>query len=291
VGLLEQVQTLAPELWLKEQVDQAGEPSSALMALEATVSGPVKSPVLSGRISDGVRASGRRAGREQLEHGETVPGIRSVERRVSRESLVPLTPVPGAAVPVESPSRESLAPASAVSTRESTRRLSQRRFIAILGGLLTVALVALVLSRRGGSSPAQSASGHVETARAVRMVRWHVVSAPPGAEVRSEGKYLGNTPWVVERPAGPGETALTLSYDGYQDKTIVLSHSIEVTTEVRLVPRVLTPTTSTTSATSGPASPPAGDSADSANRKPAKSKGSKAHKSRPQDDDVKLLID
>jgi len=114
------------------------------------------------------------------------------------------------------------------------------------------------------------------------MVRWSVVSSPPGAEVRSDGKILGNTPWEIERPAGPGETALTLSHDGYQSKTIVLNHSTEVKTEVRLSP-IVTPSPTAAGEATSPGSRKTGKG-----KGPSSGKGRKAH---GKDGDVKLLID
>src|SRR5262249_28147991 len=97
-----------------------------------------------------------------------------------------------------------------------------------------------------------------------------VISTPPGAEVvRSDGKILGSTPWQLERPAGPGETSVTLRHAERQDMTIVLSHNTDVKTEVNLL---LLPTPE----------PPL------ENEKPRKSRARPAAK-KSEDNDVKLL--
>ena len=50
----------------------------------------------------------------------------------------------------------------------------------------------------------------------------------------SDAPESSPTPLELERPPGSGETVLTLRYPGYKEKAMVLSHSTDVKTEVRL---------------------------------------------------------
>ena len=105
--------------------------------------------------------------------------------------------------------------------------------------LLIVAVAASGLVRLRPASPIATPPGSVTPPR---LVRWIVQSVPPGAEVvRADGQLLGTTPWELDRPPGPGETVLTLRHPGCKDKTLLLSHSTDVKTEVYLDPAALTP--------------------------------------------------
>ena len=118
------------------------------------------------------------------------------------------------------------------------------------------------------------------------QVSWKIDSDPQGAEVvRADGQLLGTTPWELDRPPGTGETVLTLRHPGFKDKTLLLSHSTDVKTEVYLDPVAATPAPpapgpEVTERESTPASPLA------RRRKQAARGGPK-----PADGDVKLLLD
>jgi hypothetical protein len=118
---------------------------------------------------------------------------------------------------------------------------------------------------------------------APRLVRWVVLSVPPGAEVvRADGQLLGTTPWELDRQPGAGETVLTLRRPGFKDKAILLSHSTDVKTEVYLEAATATPTPSP--AASEPAAPPA--SPPKRRKLPGRSSGPKS-----TGGDVQLLLD
>ncbi|HRI51963.1 MAG TPA: hypothetical protein PLW65_17430, partial [Pseudomonadota bacterium] len=148
---------------------------------------------------------------------------------------------------------------------------------------LVVAVAASGLVRLRPASPIAAPPAPVAPSR---LVRWIVQSAPQGAEVvRADGQLLGTTPWELDRPPGTGETVLTLRHPGFKDKTLLLSHSTDVKTEVYLDPVVSTPAPpapgpEVTERESTPASPLA------RRRKPAARSGPK-----PADGEVKLLLD
>ena len=123
-----------------------------------------------------------------------------------------------------------------------------------------------------------------------RFVHWTVLSVPPGAEVvRADGQLLGTTPLELERPSGNGETILTLRFTGFRDKSMVLGHSTDVKTEVRLESLPAASGPSSTGSTGPAASEPesgSGSAAAKRHKPRVRSSGPKA-----AGNDVQLLLD
>lgn len=118
-----------------------------------------------------------------------------------------------------------------------------------------------------------------------RTVRWVVSSQPSGADVLSaDGQLLGSTPWERERPAGPGETVLTLRHRGHESRVLLLSHDTSLTTTLSLVPL---PPASGSTAIPDPR-PPIRNKANPVPEKPARSRPTSGKADRVK---VELMFD
>jgi serine/threonine-protein kinase len=204
------------------------------IALDATVSG--------------IPGLNRDAAQKESELGATGLGAQQGGARPSRELLRGTPPnreLPGATPP----SQEGLPAVTPVSVTPLPDVLTERGPAPVqsaprprgqrLGWFILVAVL-LVLGLRwiarsaAPNQPHTPARPSVENP-ALRTVKWNIISVPSGAEVvRADGSVVGYTPWEIERPAGPGETTITLRYAGYQDQSLLLSYNTDVRTEVRM---------------------------------------------------------
>ncbi len=228
----------------------------------ALVSTPPSSQISgSARISQGASSSGRKSPASQMSHANEPAEPSAVS--------APSAALPAAKDPAEPPRTWGRVAGAA----------------AMLLALSLSGIWFAVLSKRDthgsdGTNPAQKQPGG-------RMVKWQLRSQPTGAEVvRSDGQVIGSTPFQLVRPADSGESQITLRVPGHADKTVVLSHSADIETDIVLS---ALPT----------ASPPkvaddaigkSGKSTES--RKAASKRGHKARKGKEADPgDVKLLMD
>ena len=88
-----------------------------------------------------------------------------------------------------------------------------------VGCVVVVGLGALALVRGHRTTPA--------AVSAVRSVRWHIQSEPPGAEVVAEpdGQVLGQTPLDYTSTTAPGAQAVVLRQRGFAERRLMLSRS------------------------------------------------------------------
>jgi len=279
VALLEQLQAALPAIWALPSL--AGAPSAERAALA------------SGDTELGRPGTSALRSKESLALGATVAGRATPSGLLSSRALPPASqgswPGPSSPSGPSGPSgrsgrsaRESasLTPAPEVSAvvGPAAQRSRSRWLLAAL--LLAATLAAGGLSRRRAASPVATTPAPVAP---LRLVRWVVLSVPPGAEVvRADGQLLGTTPWELDRPPGAGETVLTLRHPGFKDKALLLSHSTDVKTEVYLEAAPTAPPGPEVDARAAtPVSPLA-----KRRRPPARSSGPSA-----ASDAVKLLLD
>jgi serine/threonine protein kinase len=141
------------------------------------------------------------------------------------------------AAPVEGLASSQLLPVSDVAPKNATRPAplwfaGSLLFAIALGSSLWLALRARDSSP--GSAVFPTGNGAAKPA-AVRTVRWLLRTQPSGAEVvRSDGLVIGSTPFQLVRPADAGESQITLRLSGYAAKSVVLSHSTDVETDIAL---------------------------------------------------------
>ena len=297
VTLLDQLQAAFPTIWSsisgpQNPIVSVGgarqiRDSAALSATVAGASGPLRTPPPG-----------------SLALGETVPGLVTPSGRYSQDALAPgaLLPARDLRTPPQSRAGSTpVPPKSAVSgsrMSQDAMRLAEvappslpagppppaRRpwLLGALVGVLVAGVTALAVSHR--STAPQPASQALRTEAPApppvpRRVRWLVRSNPSGAEVvRADGQILGSTPWEIEQPAGAGESIVTLRYPHHQDKTLVLSHGMDVRTEIRLQPDE-----------PAPPEPVAGKTGASGKRKRSKAASEAPDAPKPKSNDVQLL--
>lgn len=261
-----------------------------------------------------------RHSKELLEISATAPGVgvARLSRELAQISAVPSSQISGNARvsdgAVRSGSRASAADVSmnrvnlAASgeapvapemappqTTHSAPPRSSLRFLWVAAVLVTALSVSIWLAiRPKPNAPLQPASSPGTKPATVRTVKWQLRTQPAGAEVvRSDGYVLGSTPFQLVRLSDSGESQITLRLPGYLAKTLVLSHSTDVETDMVLTAQpVVSPAAPRDSAVEPAARAEEPHKTRGKSSAPRGKRGRKSGKDTAADSDgVKLLMD
>ncbi len=78
---------------------------------------------------------------------------------------------------------------------------------------------------------------HQQAAQTPAVVYWSISSIPANAELRDDqGRLLGQTPFVIERPRGEGTETLTIRLPGYAEQRLTFSRARDADHSERFIP-------------------------------------------------------